>query len=379
MTVVGIDVSAVPDDPRGAGRYVVELVKALDRRGTVELRLQSRRNDRERWESIAPNALVRGVVPASRPLRLAWEQVAAPRFVDSWGIDVFHAPHYTMPEIARTPKAVTIHDLTYFDHPEWHKRSKVSFFKRAIRVAAQRADALVCVSDATARRLHDLVDTKADVHVVPHGLDHDAFKPTASSDTDNDDDDSTLRAVGVPAAPFVAFVGTLEPRKDLATLVKAFDVLAATDRDMLLVVAGGKGWGNEPFEKAVAASAHGDRIIRTGYVPDAAVPALFRHAKAVVYPALEEGFGLPVIEALACGAPTITTAGSVMDELAGGAAFTIPPSDAAALAEVLRTVLVGGGDVERRRALGLDVAKLFTWDASAAGHEAVYEAVASRR
>jgi len=377
VTVVGIDVSAVPDEPRGAGRYVVELVKALDRRGRVELRLESRRGDKDRWQSIAPGASIAAVVPARRPLRLAWEQVAAPRFVDGWGIDVFHGPHYTMPEIAKVPKVVTVHDLTFFDHPEWHERSKVSFFRRAIRVAAKEADAIVCVSDATARRLRELLPTatRAAVHVVPHGVDHDAFTPEPSAA-----DDAALAALGLPAAArFVTFVGTLEPRKDVATLVEAFDRIASSTAhaEVVLVIAGGKGWGNDRFDKAVAASPHAERIVRTGYVPDEAVPALLRAAAAVVYPAIEEGFGLPAIEALACGAPTITTAGSVMDELAGGAAFTAPAGDAAALAGVLDAVLSGSGEVDSRRVLGLDVARRFTWDASAAAHEDVYESVSA--
>src|SRR5687767_12378181 len=102
MTIaVGIDVSAVPNDPRGAGRYVVELVKALDRRGNVALSLEARRDDGPRWESLAPQASVAPVVPAARTRRLAWEQLMAPRFVDRWAVDVFHGPHYTMPEIAK--------------------------------------------------------------------------------------------------------------------------------------------------------------------------------------------------------------------------------------------------------------------------------------
>jgi glycosyltransferase involved in cell wall biosynthesis len=376
--IVGVDVSAVPADPRGAGRYVIELVRALGARANVELRLEARRDDEHRWYGVAPGAAVVAVVPPSRLARLAWEQVAAPRFVDRWGVDVLHAPHYTMPEIAKVPTVVTVHDLTFFDHPHLHEKVKVSFFKRAITVASKRADAIVCVSEPTARRLHALLSPSVPVHVVPHGIDHETFRPDAAA-AGGDDDGERLAELGV-RPPYLAFVGTLEPRKDVATLVAAFDRLAADPRhaELTLVVAGGTGWKNEGFEAAVAASPHKERIVRTGYVDDAAVAALLRGAAAFVYPAIDEGFGLPVLEALACGTPTVTTTGSVMDALAEGAAFTAPVSDAGALADVIGAALSGGHDGVRRQH-GLEVAARYTWDATAAAHEAVYADVAAAR
>ena len=372
-----LDVSAVPTRPAGAGVYTVQLAGGLGEHDELDLHLLTRRGDAARWSELAPKAAVHPEVPERRPARLLWEQTRGQELASRLAVDVWHGPHYTMPARLTVPACVTVHDLTFFDHPEWHERSKVSFFRRAIRVAAKEADAIVCVSDATARRLRELLPTatRAAVHVVPHGVDHDAFTPEPSAA-----DDAALAALGLPAAArFVTFVGTLEPRKDVATLVEAFDRIASSTAhaEVVLVIAGGKGWGNDRFDKAVAASPHAERIVRTGYVPDEAVPALLRAAAAVVYPAIEEGFGLPAIEALACGAPTITTAGSVMDELAGGAAFTAPAGDAAALAGVLDAVLSGSAEVDSRRVRGLDVARRFTWDASAAAHEDVYESVSA--
>ena len=376
MTSVGVDVSAIPIDPRGAGRYVIELVRALQRRGRIELHLQTRRGDAERWQALAPGADVRAVVPDGRARRLAWEQVAGPRFVDRWGVDVHHGPHYTMPEAAKLPKVVTVHDLTFFDHPEWHEKVKVAVFKRAIRSAAQLADAIVCVSAPTARRLRELLDPQCPVHVITHGIDHDLFRP----DGVEADDLAALAALGV-RPPYVAFWGTLEPRKDVATLVAAFDRLAADHPDLQLAVGGGSGWGNDAFDAALAASPHGERIVRTGYLDDAVLPAFARRAAAVVYAAFEEGFGLPAVEALACGAAAlVTTAGSVMDELTDGAAWLAPAGDDVALAGVLDGLLAPPTAEERvrKRAHGLEVASRFTWDATAGAHEAVYADVAGR-
>ena len=373
MIDVGVDVSAIPADPRGAGRYVIELVQALHRRGRVGLHLSTRRDDRERWQALAPGADVRAIVPNGRARRLAWEQVASPRFVDGWGIDVHHGPHYTMPEVAKVPKVVTVHDLTFFDHPEWHEKVKVAVFKRAIRTAAARADAIVCVSGPTARRLTELLDPPCPVHAIPHGVDHDLFRP----DGDPAADDAVLAELGI-RRPYVAFWGTLEPRKDLATLVRAFDLLAVDHPDLQLVVAGGSGWGNQAFEQASAASRFAERIVRTGYVEDAVIPPLVRRSSAVVYAAFEEGFGLPALEALACGAPVVTTEGSVMEEITGAAPWLAPAGDPAPLADRLLEILdpAAASEVARRRELGLAVAARYTWDACAAAHEDVYAAVA---
>ena len=255
-----------------------------------------------------------------------------------------------MPARSPVPCAVTIHDCTFFDHPEWHVRTKAAFFRRAIRRAAQHAAVLVCVSQVTAERLAANCAVRAPVVVAPHGVDHARFSP---AEPGPGADDAALREIGVPAdRPFVGFVGTLEPRKGVATLVGAFDTLATSRPDVMLVLAGQTGWGMAETERALAASRHGDRIVRTGYLPEASVPALLRRAAVVAYPALEEGFGLPALEALACGAPLVTTEGTAMAELAGGAALLVPPGSVGPLAEALAAALDAGPETDRR-ALGL--------------------------
>ncbi|MDQ4070252.1 MAG: glycosyltransferase family 4 protein, partial [Actinomycetota bacterium] len=164
----------------------------------------------------------------------------------------------------------------------------------------------------------------------------------------------------------------LEPRKDVPTLVRAFDRMAGANPDLTLVVAGARGWGVDAVDRAVTVATHGDRIRFLGYLAEQDMPALLRGAAAVAYPSLEEGFGLPVLEALACGAPVVTTSGTVMEEVAGGAALLVPPGDVDALAAALEAALAG--DTERR-ALGFQVAAGHSWDASAEAHAAVYRLV----
>jgi glycosyltransferase involved in cell wall biosynthesis len=299
---LSLDVSAVPARPAGAGYYTMELARGLSSRADIALTMVARRGDEERWLGLAAGgAHVVGAVPVSRPGRLVFEQARFPRLLGSLDVVGHHAPHYTMPERSPVPCVVTIHDCTFFDHPEWHVRSKALLFRRAIRRASLHAGALVCVSEVTAARLRVCCEVRAPIVVAPHGVDHQRFTPLEPAPGA---DAALLAASGVPHdRPLVSFVGTLEPRKGVASLVAAFDRVAAAQRDAVLVLGGQVGWGLRGIERALAAARHGDRIIRTGYLPDAAVPALLRQSTVVAYPAVEEGFGLPALEALACGAP----------------------------------------------------------------------------
>jgi glycosyltransferase involved in cell wall biosynthesis len=367
---LALDVAAVPSRPGGAGYYTMQLTRGLVRRQDVELTLIARRGDEGRWRDIAgPSSSVRAAVPTARPVRLAFEQVGFPALLRSAGVHLHHGPHYTMPARAPVPCVVTIHDCTFFDHPEWHLRTKAAFFRRAIRYAARRAATVVCVSQTTADRLDAVCDVQAPVVVAPHGVDHDRFSPSEPSPGA---DREELDALGVPSGrPLIVFIGTLEPRKGVVPLIAAFDRVAEVHPDVVLVLGGQPGWGMEATDRALAAVRHGERIVQTGYLPDAAVPALLRQAAVVAYPALEEGFGLPALEALACGAPLVTTEGTAMAEFARGAALLVPPGTERALADALDAVLAGDEGASRR-ALGLELAARHTWEASVSAHFSAY-------
>ncbi|MHB1774867.1 MAG: glycosyltransferase family 4 protein [Acidimicrobiales bacterium] len=377
---VSLDVSAVPPSPAGAGRYVLDLAAALAERGDVSLTFVARRRDAARWAGVGIGSAVRPVAPGRRPLRLAWEQVRLPRLLARWPVDVHHGPHYTMPERSRRPVVVTVHDCTFFDHPEWHERSKVLVFRRAIAVAARRAAAVVCVSATTAGRLQEVTDVAAPVFVAPHGVDGTRFTPDEPSPGA---DAAALARLGVDARrPLVVFVGTVEPRKNVPALVSAFAALGGAHPDARLVIAGQPGWGEAAVTESLAAAGPAaGRVVRTGYVEDATVAALLRSAAAVAYPSLAEGYGLPALEALACGAPLVTTAGTAMAEMAGDAAVLVPPGDVDALRAALDGVLAEDPAGERRRArrrLGLTLAAARTWAASADEHVRAYRAAAGR-
>jgi glycosyltransferase involved in cell wall biosynthesis len=378
---VALDVSAVPERPVGAGHYILQLAVQLSFRPDIGLVLCSRRADRDRWAPlVGPDDLL-ATAPGPRPLRLAWEHLRLGPLVGASGASVHHGPHYTMPRRSPVPSVVTVHDLSFFDAPEWHERSKVALFTRAIRRAAREAAVVVCPSRVTAEGLARWCRVDAEVVVAPHGVDAARFRPEESVPGADAEQLTRIDTRLTSGRPLVVFVGTLEPRKDVPTLVRAFSAIAGRHPDVLLVLAGGRGWGADAVDAAVAESGLGQRIVRTGYVDDAVIPALLRAAAVVAYPSLYEGFGLPALEALACGAPLVTTSGTAMEEVAGPSALLVPPGQVGPLAEVLDDVLGGRGDdrvASERRFRGFGIASSHTWESSAEHHVAAYRAAVER-
>jgi glycosyltransferase involved in cell wall biosynthesis len=266
---------------------------------------------------------------------------------------------------------VTVHDLTFFDHPEWHERTKVRYFRTMIRASARRAAGIVCISQYTADRLAAVAPARGTVVVARHGVDPERFRPDG-----NDGDDAVRLARHGVTAPFVAFVGTIEPRKNLPNVVSAFARLVPDHPDLRLVLAGGEGWGGVALRDAVAASGVATHVLRPGYVEDDVVPALFRRSMCAVYASFEEGFGVPALEAMACGAPLVTARGSALAEVAGDAALAVDPSDVDALAAAMRSIVEDPTLASRLRAAGPARARAFSWTQSIETHVELYDKVA---
>jgi glycosyltransferase involved in cell wall biosynthesis len=365
-----LDVSAVPTRPVGAGVYTIAMARGMAARPDIDLHLLTRRGDTARWEGIASGAQVHALAPDRRPTRLVWEQTNGPGVARRILPDVWHSPHYTMPLRSTVPTVVAMHDLTFFDHPEWHERSKVVYFRRMIAAAARRADVIITGSHDAARGLQSRFRLEGDVVVVHHGVDHSRFAP---SDAVDESADACLLAGHGITQPYIAFASTIEPRKDVPTLVGAFARIAAAHPDVQLVIAGGDGWGIDEARAAISASGVATRILRPGYVDDATLAALFRRAEVIAYPSLVEGFGMPALEALASGTPLVTTSGSALEEIVGDAALLVPPADVEALSHALATVLDDATVAARLRAEGPPRAATFTWQRSIEAHVAAYD------
>ena len=365
---VALDVSAVPTKIAGAGRYIAEVAARLPGEG-VDTTLVTRRDDASRWRERAPRATIAPLVPNARAPRLVYEALRLGSSPEARGVDVWHSPHYTMPHRAKTPVVVTVHDLTLFTHPEWHERTKVTFFQRAMRYAARHAAALLCVSDFTARELREVLAPSVPILVAPLGVDHRRFHTDASADA------ALFASAPLNVqAPYLLFVGTLEPRKGLDVLLAAFGVLATSEPDLELWIVGQMGWHTGVVHEQLRTHPYASRICQMGFVDDVLLPSLYRHARVVLYPSRGEGFGLPVLEAMACGATVVTSRGTVMAEVAGDGAVLTRAGDVDELAGTIATLLTEADVTRAARAVrAVAAAALYSWERTMTVHLEAYQ------
>jgi glycosyltransferase involved in cell wall biosynthesis len=343
-----LDARPLPAHRLGVAQYVLRLAALAGRHCDLEVLAKASDVD----DLPGPAHISRDL---PRPLRLAAEVVWDGRRVNRLGPDVFHGVHYTLPPGLRVPATVTFHDATMLTMPEVHERSKRMWFQRAIPAGIRRADRVICVSESARQGAIDHAGADpARTHTVPHAVDHDRYFPGEGPRPSS--------VSQVCEGPYLLWVGALEPRKDVPTLIAAFERIAA-DVPHDLVLMGPDAWGAEAITERIASSPVHHRILRTGWVDEADKPDFYRHADAFAYPSLAEGFGLPVLEALACGTPTVTTTGSAPEEVAGDAALLVAPRDDAALAGALLRALCAEAD--RLRAAGPARAARYTWESTA--------------
>lgn len=369
-----VDATAVPPDRGGVGRYLDDLLPELTRAGADLVVVAQQRDVAPMRERLPEAEVLAAPAPvARRPVRLVWEQLALPRIARRVRADVVHSPHYTLPLLTRRPVVVTLHDATFFSHPELHSPVKARFFRTWIRVAARRAAVLVAPSEATRREVVRFTSADPDAIVVAHhGVDLTAFRRV-----DADEQARVARSLGLEGRRWVAFLGTLEPRKNVPALVRAWVRACADLADApALVLAGGRGWDTE-VDPAVAEVPPGLTVLRPGYLPFDDLAGYLSGAEVVAYPSKGEGFGLPVLEAMACGAAVLTTRELSLVEV-GGDAVAYCDVDVDSIAEALSRLLAD--DAERRRlsAAAHQRATTFTWAASGAAHVNAYRRAAGR-
>ncbi|NOY80139.1 MAG: glycosyltransferase family 4 protein [Kiritimatiellaeota bacterium] len=298
--------------------------------------------------------LPRGVRRVGR--RILWQQFRLPMRLDRGGADVLFAPAYTAPLRCPTPYVLQVHDTIAFEHPEycstWNVRHMRALAPGSIRRAAAVLAPSRVVADAV-RRLFDIPPERT--HVVPLGVDCDRFSPPAAGHPPPPPSGVAAEAVGA-----ILFVGNLEPKKGLEVLISAY----ARSADRLhrdLVLAGRPAWKSHRVLAAVRSYTGPGRVRLLGRVPDDELPALYRGADVFVFPSLTEGFGLPVLEAMAAGTPVVHSDAPALVETAGGAGTCVPRGDPDALAAALVRLLESPDLRAELAARGRAHAQTFTW------------------
>ncbi|WP_182898728.1 glycosyltransferase family 1 protein [Microbispora sp. H10830] len=364
-----VDAAAVPADRGALIRYVDGLVAALHEAG-ADIAVVCQRADAERYAALAPSARILSGPPAitNRNKRLAWEQTGLPVLARHAGAQVIHAPYYSIPLGSGLPTVATVHDVTSFTDPDQHDPVRASFFRSATRTAVRHANRVIVPSKATMDELVRVLDADPTrIDVAYHGVDPTLFHPPAPEDVRR-----VAGRIGLHGRPYVAYLGALEPRKNVPNLVTGFGrAVGHLPSPPALVLAGGPAW-DEEVDAAISALPPRVKVVRPGFLPFADLPGFLGGALVVASPSRCEGFGLPVLEAMACGAPVLTTHRASLPEVGGDAvAYTEPDADS--IARALRAMLESP---ERRESLaraGVTRSREFTWRHSAEAHLVAYQ------
>lgn len=354
--------------PGGTARSAIEHVRAVVARGDVDqvgVAAAHRRPPVPPW---VPPIEVRHLPLQRIVLYESWHHLGRPAVERATGpVDVVHATGMAIPP-PTAPLVVTIHDLAVLHDPSQFTRRGVSFMRRSIDLTLERADVVICPSRATLDDCRVQGFDPDRLRLVPWGV-QDQVAPDA--------DVERVRALHGLRGRYVLFVGTLEPRKNLGSLMEAFRRIAGRPgfADVTLAVVGPSGWGEDLGPRMAAL---GDRCRPLGFVPPADLRALYAGADVFCYPSVLEGFGLPVLEAMVQSTPVVTSAGTATEELvADGAGIAVSPHDPTALAEALAEVLADPDLAARLAASGRARALEHTWERTAELVTAAYRAAAT--
>jgi len=357
---IAVDYSSALAQGGGIGRYTRELIAAL-----------AQQDSRAPYVLFAANPTGRALPPTPGPnfrwsptrlsadwLARLWHRARLPLLIELWTgpIALLHSPDFTLPPVRRgTRTLLTVHDLSFARTPETATPGLRAYLNAVVPRSVGRADHVLADSEATRQDLLELCQTPPDkISVLYSGVDS-RFRPI----TDAAELARIRDRYSIGSEPFILSVGTIQPRKNYERLIEAFR--RSEIEGVRLVIAGGKGWLDQPIYQQAAASGLGKRIQFLGFVDDEDLPALYSAADVFAFPSLYEGFGLPALEAMACGTPVVTSNVSSLPEVVGDAAVTIDPLDVDALAGALAMAVADSALRDNLIASGLEQAKRFSW------------------
>jgi glycosyltransferase involved in cell wall biosynthesis len=326
------------------------------------------------WGDAPNQTLRRSRLPTAKPqIRIGWEQFIAPPVLLRDRLSILHCPVNVVPLAAPCPTVVTIHDLGFMLFPDRYKAAKRRYLHTLTALSTKRAAHIITPSESVRREVSELLKVKPEkITAIPEAA-ASHFRPLPRLEVAD-----WRKAKGLPEK-FVLYVGTLEPRKNLPLLLRAFaqwrKEYPADAREVRLVLGGGKGWLYDQIFSLIQELELYSVTDLPGYIPENELALWYNSARCVVYPSVYEGFGLPPLEAMACGCPVITSNTSSLPEVVGDAGIMVAPLDVDALCAGLQRLVSDDAERERYAALGLARARGFSWETAAAHTLRVYKNV----
>ena len=376
-----VDVSAAAHGRAGLGRYAANLVRSLlklddGRQHAHSFALFYNRDRTTRPVDGLEAVPTRTVSAGYKPWRMAvWlgqlTRADFGRLIP--GAELFHATEHLLMPLRDVPTVLTVHDLIYHLFPQYHKRLNYTYLNAAMPVYVQRADAVITISESSKKDLVRLYGVDPQKVTVIYEAASAHLKPAARVDVDR-----VRQRYGLPES-FVVTVGTIEPRKNLSRLLDALMIARRSGHDVGLVIVGSKGWLYEGFYRKLEQHEGREHVLVTGYLPDEDLAAVYSAAQLCVVPSLYEGFGLPILEAMACGTPVACSNVSSLPELGGAAALYFDPYDAQEMAACIGQLAGQPALREDLRAKGMAQAARFSWERTARETLDVYEKVLAAR
>ena len=362
---VGINLAILSSRWTGIGHYALSLVQALARVSPADEWILFGVDGSARSSfPTKPNFQLVNQATLSGWRRVAWEQFELPRLARKYGVDVLHCPDFSRPLRCHAPVVNTLHDLSYYGSQAYFPPAKRAYKRFLTNIAVHRSANLIAVSEFTRQEVLGRFGIPEEkITVIHHGVEQ-----------------RVCQAPAMPADPFILYVGTLEARKNIATLIRAFGLLRA-NRSIphRLVLIGQKGWGWAKIRRVLDDCPARDHVELPGYVSREKLLQLYAEAALFVYPSYYEGFGMPILEAMAAGLPVVSSQAPALREAGGDAAVYFDPGSVEDLEGAIRRLVDSPEMLGQMRQKGLDRAAQLTWDKCAKRHVEVYTMAARTR